>query len=92
MPSPCGVRDGVLHLVVCPHGSWHVAAQDDVVVPTADSGLIGKAIPYEDKFDHWPEDSKKNKVPLPPPLRAPTSRMRRYNDSSLARIGAYCLE
>lgn len=35
--------------------------QDDVVVPTEDSGLFGKAQPYVDKFDHWPEESKKNK-------------------------------
>mmetsp|Transcript_4983 Transcript_4983/g.8005 ORF Transcript_4983/g.8005 Transcript_4983/m.8005 type:complete len:480 (+) Transcript_4983:95-1534(+) len=38
-----------------------VFGQDDVVVPTHDSGLIAKAEPYEDRFDHWPQDSKKNK-------------------------------
>jgi hypothetical protein len=32
------------------------------VVPTEDSGLFGKAQPYVDKFDHWPEESKKNKA------------------------------
>mmetsp|Transcript_59764 Transcript_59764/g.87564 ORF Transcript_59764/g.87564 Transcript_59764/m.87564 type:complete len:551 (+) Transcript_59764:36-1688(+) len=38
-----------------------VFGQDDVVVPTEDSGLIAHAKPYVDQFDHWPEDSKKNK-------------------------------
>jgi len=38
-----------------------VFGQDDVVVPTEDSGLIAHAKPYVDRFDHWPEDSKKNK-------------------------------
>jgi hypothetical protein len=38
-----------------------VFGQDDVVVPLAKSGLIAKAKPYSDQFDHWPEDSKKNK-------------------------------
>ena len=38
-----------------------VFGQDDVVVPTAASGLISHAKPYLDQFDHWPEDSKRNK-------------------------------
>ena len=38
-----------------------VFGQDDVVVPTEASGLIAHAKPYVDQFDHWPEDSKKNK-------------------------------
>jgi len=38
-----------------------VFGQDDVVVPTEESGLIAHAKPYVDQFDHWPEDSKKNK-------------------------------
>jgi len=38
-----------------------VFGQDDVVVPTEQSGLIAHAKPYVDRFDHWPEDSKKNK-------------------------------
>jgi hypothetical protein len=38
-----------------------VFGQDDVVVPTEQSGLIAHAKPYVDQFDHWPEDSKKNK-------------------------------
>jgi len=38
-----------------------VFGQDDVVVPTEKSGLIAHGRPYVDRFDHWPEDSKKNK-------------------------------
>jgi len=38
-----------------------VFGQDDVVVPTKVSGLIAHGHPYVDQFDHWPEDSKKNK-------------------------------
>eukprot|EP00293_Proteomonas_sulcata_P010379 CAMPEP_0184293794 /NCGR_PEP_ID=MMETSP1049-20130417/5131_1 /TAXON_ID=77928 /ORGANISM="Proteomonas sulcata, Strain CCMP704" /LENGTH=337 /DNA_ID=CAMNT_0026601865 /DNA_START=66 /DNA_END=1079 /DNA_ORIENTATION=- len=38
-----------------------VFGQDDVVVPTEDSGLLPKAQRNVDQFDHWPEDSKKNK-------------------------------
>eukprot|EP00960_Hanusia_phi_P057327 763529-Hanusia_phi.AAC.1 len=38
-----------------------VFGQDDVVVPTGSSGLISHASPYVDRFQKWPEDSKKNK-------------------------------
>ena len=32
-----------------------LGSEDDVVVNTEDSGLIPKAQPYEDHFDHWPQ-------------------------------------
>ncbi|EKX32929.1 hypothetical protein GUITHDRAFT_166589 [Guillardia theta CCMP2712] len=38
-----------------------LASNDDVVVETDNSGLYSKAHPYVDRFDHWPEESKKNK-------------------------------
>ena len=38
-----------------------LGAQDDVVVPTEDSGLIGKAKHVPDAFSNWKEDSTKNR-------------------------------
>jgi hypothetical protein len=38
-----------------------VFGQDDVVVPTADSGLIQQGKEHVEQFDHWPVNSKKNK-------------------------------
>lgn len=45
--------------------------QDDVVVPTQDSGLIHKAAQQPDVFSSWPEASVKNRVPRPSPATRP---------------------
>ena len=36
-------------------------SSDDAVVPVENSGLLPTVQPYVDQFDHWPENSKKNK-------------------------------
>jgi len=38
-----------------------VFGQDDVVVPTTESGLVGHAVQPHDTFSKWPEDSTQNK-------------------------------